>query len=113
VSDAALSDLQGPAGNTYDKYETRNPVARKLVGRFLHELDTQVRWSAAGSVLDVGCGEGIGTVRMAGVLPEARVVGLDVPAPGLLEEWEKRSTGRPEFVGGSAYGLPFEGGRSG
>jgi SAM-dependent methyltransferase len=108
VSDAALGDLQGPAGNTYDKYETKNPVARKLVARFLKELDTQVRWSAATSVLDVGCGEGIGTVRMAEVLPEAHVVGLDVPAPGLLEEWQKRSAGRPEFVAGSAYELPFE-----
>ena len=69
---------------TYDKYETRNPVARKLVERFLHELDAQVRWSAAASVLDVGCGEGIGTVRMADVLPEARVVGIDVKRMGLL-----------------------------
>ena len=43
MSDAALGDLQGPAGNTYDKYETRNPVARRLVERFLHELDAQVR----------------------------------------------------------------------
>jgi ubiquinone/menaquinone biosynthesis C-methylase UbiE len=110
VNDAALGDLQGPAGNTYDKYETRNPVARKLVERFLHELDAQVRWSGAATVLDVGCGEGIGTVRMAGVLPDARVVGLDVPAPGLLGHWKERGGDRPEFVAGSAYELPFEDG---
>ena len=107
MSDATLGDLQGPAGNTYDKYETKNPVARHLVGGFLKELDAQVRWSSAASVLDVGCGEGIGTVRMAGVLPEARVVGLDVADPGLLAEWEKRAHEKIEFVAGSAYDLPF------
>jgi ubiquinone/menaquinone biosynthesis C-methylase UbiE len=107
VSDPTLGDLQGPAGNTYDKYETRNPIARHLVGRFLRELDAQVRWSSAASVLDVGCGEGIGTVRMAGVLPAARVVGLDVAHPGLLEEWRTRQHERIEFVAGSAYDLPF------
>jgi ubiquinone/menaquinone biosynthesis C-methylase UbiE len=107
VSDATLGDLQGPAGNTYDKYSTRNPIARRLVGGFLRELDAQVRWSSAASVLDVGCGEGIGTVRMAGVLPEARVVGLDVADPGLLEEWKRRQHDRIEFVAGSAYDLPF------
>lgn len=108
MSDSTLGDLQGPAGNTYDKYETRNPVARKLVQGFLEELDAQVRWSNASSVLDVGCGEGIGTVRMASVLPEARVVGLDVGDPGLLAEWERRSGGNAEFMTGSAYELPFE-----
>ncbi|MEA2467260.1 MAG: hypothetical protein QOJ57_1386 [Thermoleophilaceae bacterium] len=107
MSDPTLGDLQGPAGNTYDKYETRNPIARHLVGRFLRELDAQVRWSSAASVLDVGCGEGIGTVRMAKVLPEARVVGLDVAHPGLLEEWKTRQHERIEFVSGSAYDLPF------
>ena len=59
-------------------------------------------------MLDVGCGEGIGTVRMADVLPDARVVGLDVPAPGLLEHWQARGSDRPEFVAGSAYDLPFD-----
>ena len=107
MSDATLGDLQGPAGNTYDKYETRNPVARRLVAGFLKELDAQVRWSGATSVLDVGCGEGIGTTRMADVLPGARVVGLDVADPGLLAEWAARAHDRIEFVAASAYDLPF------
>jgi ubiquinone/menaquinone biosynthesis C-methylase UbiE len=107
VNDATLGDLQGPAGNTYDKYETRNPVARRLVAGFLKELDAQVRWSSAASVLDVGCGEGIGTARMANVLPQARVVGLDVADPGLLQEWKTRAHDRIEFVAASAYELPF------
>ena len=107
MNDATLGDLQGPAGNTYDKYETRNPVARRLVAGFLKELDAQVRWSSAASVLDVGCGEGIGTTRMADVLPQARVVGLDVADPGLLQEWKTRAHDRIEFVAASAYDLPF------
>ncbi len=110
MSDAGLDDLQGPAGNTYDKYETRNPAARLLVQRFLRELDGQVAWSNAGSILDVGCGEGIGTERMAAVLPTSRVVGLDVADPGLKAHWDRRSSGAVEFVAGSAYELPFEDG---
>ena len=108
MSDATLGDLQGPAGNTYDKYETPEPRRTAPRGGFLKELDAQVRWSSAASVLDVGCGEGIGTTRMAGVLPQARVVGLDVADPGLLEEWKTRAHERIEFVAGSAYDLPFD-----
>ena len=44
---------------------------------------------------------------MAEVLPQARVVGLDVADPGLLEEWKTRAHERIEFVAGSAYDLPF------
>ena len=104
----APADLQGPAGNTYDKYGTRNPVARRLVARFLAEADEAVRETGASSVLDVGCGEGVVTERIAKLLPGARVVGLDVEDPGLAEEWQARASGNLSFEPGSAYSLPHE-----
>jgi ubiquinone/menaquinone biosynthesis C-methylase UbiE len=102
-----LSDLQGPAGNTYDKYGTRNPVARFLVQRFLGAVDEAVTEVGPTSVLDAGCGEGTVTERIARLLPEAAVVGLDVADPRLVAEWDGRAGENLVFHAGSAYSLPY------
>ena len=105
--DGSLADLQGPAGNTYDKYGTRNPVARLLVSRFLTAVEESVRELRPGSLLDVGCGEGIVTERLARSFPATRVVGVDVADPALLHEWEGRRAPNLGFAPGSAYSLPY------
>lgn len=46
------------AGNAYDKYGTRNPLARAMVGGFLETLRRLVRATGARDVHEVGCGEG-------------------------------------------------------
>lgn len=48
----------GPGGNLYDKYATRNPVAKALMRGFLRDLDAFVAKTGAREVLEVGCGEG-------------------------------------------------------
>ena len=48
---ASLADLQGPAGNTYDKYGTRNPLTRLVVGWFLSAAEAAVAESEAASIL--------------------------------------------------------------
>lgn len=108
ATDGSLADLQGPAGNTYDKYGTRNPVARVLVGRFLAAVQESVGELRPDSLLDVGCGEGIVTERLARAFPSTRVVGVDVADPSLLEEWEARRAPNLGFAPGSAYALPYE-----
>lgn len=45
-------------GNVYDKYGTRNPVARLLMRGFLDAVTDLYCASAPTSVLEVGCGEG-------------------------------------------------------
>jgi ubiquinone/menaquinone biosynthesis C-methylase UbiE len=104
------TDLQGPVGNTYDKYGTRNPVARLVVRRFLRATEAAVRDAGGARILDVGCGEGLLTERIARQQPQAEVVGLDVDDPGLRTEWERRGERNLSFVAGSAYSLPFEDG---
>lgn len=52
-------------GNTYDKYGTRNPLARMMVRSFLGTFDALVKRAGASSVLEVGCGEGELSLRMA------------------------------------------------
>ena len=107
TGEGSLADLQGPAGNTYDKYGTKNPVARFLVARFLAAVDAAVAEVGPRTVLDAGCGEGVVTERIAEALPDARVVGLDVADPGLRAAWQARGGPRLEFRPGSAYELPF------
>lgn len=52
-------------GNTYDKYGTRNPIARRLMDGFLAKFDLLLEASGAEGVHEVGCGEGHLSIRMA------------------------------------------------
>lgn len=58
----------------------------------------------ARAVLDVGCGTGSWTRRLAERYPGASVMGVDI-APGMLAE-ARRHTGRARFREGSAEALP-------
>ncbi|HXG76312.1 MAG TPA: class I SAM-dependent methyltransferase [Gaiellaceae bacterium] len=100
------ADFQGPAGNATDKYGSSNPLARWLVGRFVREVEVAVRELGPGSILDVGCGEGIVTERLARATG-ARTVGVDIGAERLRAEWRRRDAGLVSFVEASAYALPY------
>lgn len=105
--DESRADLQGPTGNSYEKYSTGNPVSRLLVRRFLQELDAMVTTVEPRSILDVGCGEGIVTERIARLVgPSVPVEGLDVEDATLRREWTRREGGALSFSTGSAYRLP-------
>lgn len=58
-------------------------------------------------VLEVGCGTGSFTVRVAAALPEAEVIGLDPDAEVLARARTKDRTGRVEWIEGFASPLPF------
>ncbi|QND81907.1 class I SAM-dependent methyltransferase [Pseudoxanthomonas mexicana] len=68
----------GPAGNYYDKYRTRNPIARWLMQGFLSGFDRLSSSIPPGPVLEVGCGEGELSMRLAA--RGHRVRGCDVSA---------------------------------
>jgi SAM-dependent methyltransferase len=99
------------AGNVYRKYDTRNPLARRVVGRFLAELDALLAPLAPADLLDVGCGEGFVTEHLAARLPQgARVVGLDRDVPKLRDAWAAHNAARIELITGDAHALPFDDG---
>lgn len=54
-----------PAGNYYDKYRTANPIARYLMRGFLAGFDELAARVTAPRVLEVGCGEGELSIRLA------------------------------------------------
>ncbi len=62
-----MTELSLPPGNLYDKYRTKNPIARLLMGHFLQVMEDLVeRVTPRDSVLEVGCGEGHLAYELAG-----------------------------------------------
>lgn len=95
-------------GNHYDKYGTRNPIARLLMKGFEENLDGLFTRAAPTSLLDIGCGEGVWTHAWALRMGEgSRVVGLDLEDARLRAEWAKRSASNLEFRVRPDGPLPF------
>jgi 2-polyprenyl-3-methyl-5-hydroxy-6-metoxy-1,4-benzoquinol methylase len=94
-------------GNTYDKYGTRNPVARALQSGFERNLDDLIKSIDPASVLDVGCGEGVLTHLWATRLAPRRVVGIDLDDPLIAAEWATRQAPNLTFMAQRAEQLPF------
>jgi 2-polyprenyl-3-methyl-5-hydroxy-6-metoxy-1,4-benzoquinol methylase len=86
-----------PTGNTYDKYGSTNPVVRRLMAGFESGLDRLLERADPQSVLDVGCGEGVLTLRWAQRLGTAPVVGIDLEDAKLRAEWASRRRDNLEF----------------
>jgi 2-polyprenyl-3-methyl-5-hydroxy-6-metoxy-1,4-benzoquinol methylase len=96
-----------PTGNTFDKYGSRNPVVRRLMAGFEGALADLFGRAEPGSVLDVGCGEGVLTLKWARALGDRPVVGLDLADPKLEAEWHRRRRPNLSFVAGRGEALPF------
>ena len=94
-------------GNTYDKYGTRNPVARALQRGFERNLDDLFASVEPRSLLDVGCGEGVLTQRWARELEPRRVVGIDLDDPLIAAEWERHGAPNLTYIAQRAERLPF------
>lgn len=60
-----MSTPSQPAGNYYDKYRSANPVARWLMNGFLGAFDTLAARVPASNALEIGCGEGELSIRLA------------------------------------------------
>lgn len=96
------------AGNTYDKYGTRNPIARFLMGRFLSTFDSLVAKAGPGPVLEVGCGEGHLARRLGRSGREVR--GVDVSPQIIAKARQLTGATQPSirFEVASIYGLTPE-----
>jgi ubiquinone/menaquinone biosynthesis C-methylase UbiE len=92
-------------GNYYDKYGSKNPVARFLTNNFIKKIKIILKPLDYNRLLDIGCGEGFITNELA-ALKKFRITGID-----LGEEPLKKARNRYKnikFIKCSAYELPFE-----
>ena len=92
------------AGNTYDKYATKNPIEKRMMDGFFSALDRMLDGLAPEVVVEIGAGEGRITERLVERFPAATVVGLDLPDTNLAEEWDEIDV--PMFFG-DATRMPF------
>ncbi len=95
----------GPAGNTFDKYHTKNPVYRYLVREFLAMVRALARRFERPAVLEVGCGEGHLARYLADGWDAPPIVAFDVSLSVIADA--RRFGGSPRFFAGSSYALPF------
>lgn len=93
-----------PASTNYEKFQTGNPVVRRLIDRFYDRVAVEVGAVGACSVLDAGCGEGETLVRLDGLLPE-RKAGVDIDAAAV--QYTRELVPDAEISQHSVDSLPF------
>ena len=76
------AELDASRSSNWEKFQTRNPVVRRLIDRFFGRLEAMVAPLAPGSLLDAGCGEGETLARLSHLLPD-RVSAVDID-PGAV-----------------------------
>jgi SAM-dependent methyltransferase len=91
--------------SNYAKHTNPNPLQQWLIDRFHGAVTGMLTRARAGSVLEVGCGEGFSSEVLRQVVQNGRFFALDVSI-GALQVARDRVAGI-EWVGGSAQDLPF------
>ncbi len=81
--DSGVAGDSVPAGNYYNKHESENPIARRLVAGFYQGLESLAQQIDYRSVHEVGCGEGYLLARFSG--RGLRLKGSDL-SPRVVEE---------------------------
>ena len=74
-----------PVGNTYDKFNTTNPIARRMMDGFIADFRTCFERTQPSSVIEFGCGEGYMLEIMRGLKPTAHYTGFDIDIPILSD----------------------------
>lgn len=96
-------------GNLYDKYGTRNPVARWLMNRFLSTVKGLLPrdLDGASTILEVGCGEGRLLSEVRGFYPSPpRCFGCDVDEAVIRQA--QADYDDVNFSVASIYTLPYD-----
>ncbi len=100
-----LASSQPRGGNLYDKYHSRNPIARMLMRGFLASFDRLCAAVPIGSAFEVGCGEGELAARL--MRRGVRVGGIDIDAATVAEANRRHAPAGagPIFHAGNIYDL--------
>jgi 2-polyprenyl-3-methyl-5-hydroxy-6-metoxy-1,4-benzoquinol methylase len=92
------------ASTNYEKFQTSNPVVRRLIDRFYDRLGAVVGDQPPSAVLDAGCGEGETIARLGPMLGK-NVTAVDISAEAV--EFTARRLPAVEVSRESVLELPF------
>jgi 2-polyprenyl-3-methyl-5-hydroxy-6-metoxy-1,4-benzoquinol methylase len=107
ASAGALTVQTTPASTNFEKFQTSNPVVRRLIDRFYARLGAIVDEIGPASALDAGCGEGETLARLGASLPE-RISAVDISPEAV--DFTARRFPQADVRCESVYELPFEDG---
>lgn len=93
-----------PEGNYYDKYNTSNPIAQRLMSGFFRDLDNLLSQLTFGSLYEAGCGEGYVIEHVRSNYANAILHASDISSR-TISEAKTRSPGI-EYAVSSIYSLP-------
>ena len=91
-------------GNTYDKYNSTNPIEQWMMRGFLRRLDAMLAGLEPLRILEVGVGEGQVMSRLRERFEDVPILGVDLPDAAFAENWRER---RLTCLFGDATALPF------
>jgi ubiquinone/menaquinone biosynthesis C-methylase UbiE len=91
--------------SNFRKHTHGNPIQKKLIDRFHHEIMRQVAGLAPQSFLDAGCGEGFVADILTRQLPGLALTGFDFN-PACISV-AQQVVPRATFVTASIYEIPF------
>lgn len=74
-------------GNTYDKYNSTNPVEQWMMRGFLRSLDAMLGGLEPLRILEVGVGEGQVMSRLRERFEDVPILGVDLPDAALADDW--------------------------
>ena len=94
------------SGNTYDKYGTKNPIAKWLMKKFLNDLSIALNSLKFSSLLEIGCGEGYLLKSLEKDLQGIKIMATDL-SPKIISQADYIIPEIPKMVC-SAYDLPFK-----
>ena len=98
-----MSAAPQPAGNYYDKYRSGNPIAQWLMRGFLGAFDALATRVPASDALEIGCGEGELSIRLA--RRGFRLRGCDISAQ-IVDEARERA--RAAGIEATFWAQPIE-----
>jgi ubiquinone/menaquinone biosynthesis C-methylase UbiE len=99
-------DPAGRVVSKHAKYNTRNPISRHLVGNFVRTIHQTILPLGVGSLLDVGCGEGMILKSLEASVRERRCAALDLDPAEVSDA--ARNLPWCQVPVGSAYEIPHE-----
>jgi SAM-dependent methyltransferase len=93
-------------GNFYNKYETKNPIARYLVDGFLRTFDSMIPGASALKILEIGCGEGTLAKRLSEMGHD--VTAFDIEPDIIAQAISIHAGDKLHFSVGSIYDIPAD-----